>query len=132
VVLYADTYNDGIIPQHVSGRLLTLLMTEQISFEGYSGPIEFSQGRPEILQYGEGDREIGVRFAVSNFHPGNGTFSSAALRRVGTWSGNSTMEVSLVDGLRSGFKLCGNDATLQSEITGDIYTHIRVYTCADI
>jgi hypothetical protein len=126
VVLYADTYHNGIIPQNIGGVGLRDLMIKQMSFPGYTGTIEFSAGRPDILEYGEGDREIGVRFQVSNFQKAlfdNGSLASAALRRVGTRSGN----LSRGSGFRSGFPLCGNDSTLHIRVTGGCH-NIIYYT----
>jgi hypothetical protein len=94
-------------------------MIKKLSFPGYTGTIEFSAGRPDIPEYGEGDREIGVRFQLLNFQMSmfpNGSLASADLRRVGTWSGN----LSKGNGFGSGFELCGNDTTLQTRVTGDV------------
>jgi hypothetical protein len=52
---------------------------------------------------------------------------SAALRRVGTWTGNTTEVTVLVDGYGSGFHICKNDSFPHSELTGDTEMHIYVY-----
>eukprot|EP00596_Hydrurales_sp_CCMP1899_P000319 CAMPEP_0119034848 /NCGR_PEP_ID=MMETSP1177-20130426/1866_1 /TAXON_ID=2985 /ORGANISM="Ochromonas sp, Strain CCMP1899" /LENGTH=916 /DNA_ID=CAMNT_0006992625 /DNA_START=611 /DNA_END=3364 /DNA_ORIENTATION=+ len=112
VVKYADTTFQGVIPFRIQGTLLKASIIADVAFEGYSGNIGFSSGRPGRLQYGIGDRERGVRFKINNFHPGIGS-DPPTLRRIGTWS-----EAGL------GFKLCGNDSTLQSRVTGGCFSII--------
>lgn len=106
VVAFANIYNNGVIPQNINGLALKKVLMANISFSGYTGQIAFSQGRPRLSHYGVGDRTAGVRFVVSNFNSGNGSYSVFQLARVGTWT------------TEGGFALCGSDPTLQSSVTG--------------
>jgi hypothetical protein len=81
VVNYADTQHNGIIPHKIKGTILKASIIANVSFEGYSGNIGFSSGRPGVLQYGIGDRETGVRYIISNFQPGGSGSGLPALRR---------------------------------------------------
>jgi hypothetical protein len=106
VAAFSDIHNNGKVPQSINGLALKNVLIQNITFPGYSGDIEFSAGRPQISHYGMGDRIVGVRFKVLNFHPGNGSVSTFTLGRVGTWT------------TETGFALCTQDPTLQSIVTG--------------
>ena len=60
----------------------------------------------QVADYGFGDRQDGVRFAVVNYHNTNGSFAGNVLNRVGTW----------VSG--SGFTTCADDYITQSTLIG--------------
>lgn len=109
VTAYADSLFGGQIPARIDGISLKRAIIDNVSFDGYSGPIKFSTGRPGISFYGHGDRESGVRFSLMNFDPGNGSSSTFRLNRVGTWT------------TETGFSTCTSDATLQSAVTGGCF-----------
>jgi ABC-type branched-subunit amino acid transport system substrate-binding protein len=74
IVAYNELLNDGgPLPLHISGLALKEVMISQnLSFNGVSGRVAFSSGRPYMANYGRGDRTIGVRYAVVNFNSENG------------------------------------------------------------
>ena len=106
MVSFASTQTNGIVPHRINGISLKQRIIDDVSFQGYSGDIQFSPGRPHYSRYGVGDRTAGVRFIFSNFNPGNGSMNSFSLSRVGTWT------------TETGFSVCGTDSTLQSKVTG--------------
>jgi ABC-type branched-subunit amino acid transport system substrate-binding protein len=111
-LLYTATFHNNTVPSRISGKDLQSIMTvkPKISFTGYTGNVEFSSASSDIDHYGSGDRILGVRYNIGNFHPGNGSETDFAFKRVGTW----TQE--------SGFELCGTDPTLQSTVTGGCFS----------
>ena len=112
VLLYSSTFHNNTVPSRISGRILLSTITgrPKVSFKGYTGNVSFSDGQSDINNYGRGDRLVGVRYSVGNFHPGNGSDADFSFKRIGTWT------------LESGFALCGTDPTLQSTITGGCFT----------
>ena len=74
IVAYNELLNDGgPLPLHISGLALKEVMISQnLTFNGVSGRVAFSSGRPFMANYGRGDRTVGVRYAVVNFNSENG------------------------------------------------------------
>jgi Receptor family ligand binding region len=103
VVLFADTYNNGVISTNtkaVSGRNSIF---EKLNFVGYSGNISFAAGKDHQRSFGN----AGLRYQISHFSGSeSGTLSNITLHRVGT---------STVDGV---FTACTSDPTMQSAVTG--------------
>jgi Receptor family ligand binding region len=110
-LLYARTIHNDTVPSRISGTVLQSIMAikPRVSFTGYTGLIAFSDSRSGIDHYGTGDRILGVRYSISNFHPGNGSETDFSFKRIGTWTSES------------GFALCGTDPTLQSAVTGGCF-----------
>lgn len=110
ILQYVKSVHNNTVPSRISGTDLQSIVTDKISFQGYSGNIAFSDGISEIDHYGSGDRILGVRYNIGNFHPGNDSQADFSFKRIGTWT------------KESGFALCGTDPTLQSTVTGGCFT----------
>jgi hypothetical protein len=85
IVAYSSIYNGGLLPDQLSGKLLKQILIKNVTFEGPSGLVSFSPGRDHIYNYGIGDRVTGIRFAINDINPGNGSSSQYRFERFATW-----------------------------------------------